>query len=232
MIKSILIKDIELIIEYSFRYKENLRNSLIHPSSYKDKKNKPINHLSEFERLEFLGDKILGLSVASLIFYKFNDFNEGALSKKLSYLVQRDFLYKIALDLKLDNFLKYSRNKENNRVNKSILADSVESLIGSIFVDGGYNSAFKFIKKFWLPYLNIQESNVQDPKTKLQEISQQKFKKLPEYKLIKKTGPSHSPVFTVSLKVLKMKLVKASGGSIKEAQKEAAKKTLDLISGK
>ena len=232
MIESILNKDIESIIEYSFKKKDNLKNSLIHPSSYKDKKNKSINHLYEFERLEFLGDKILGLSVASLIFYKFNDFNEGGLTKKLSYLVQRDFLYKIALELKLDNFLKYSRKKENNRVNKSILADSVESLIGSIFVDGGYNSAFKFIKKFWLPYLNIQESNVQDPKTKLQEISQQKFKKLPEYKLIKKTGPSHSPVFTVSLKVLKMKLVKASGRSIREAQKEAAKKILDLINGK
>ena len=80
--------------------------------------------------------------------------------------------------------------------------------------------------------MNLQESNEQDPKTKLQEISQQKFKKLPEYKLIKKTGPSHSPVFTVSLKVLKMKLVKASGRSIREAQKEAAKKILDLISGK
>ena len=117
-------------------------------------------------------------------------------------------------------------------MNKSILADSVESLIGSIFVDGGYNSAFKFIKKFWSPYLSLQESNEQDPKTKLQEISQQKFKKLPEYKLIKKTGQSHSPVFTVSLKALNMKVVKASGSSIRDAQKEAAKKILDLISGK
>ena len=225
---NISYKEIELIIAYSFKNKENLRNSLIHPSSYKDKKNKPINHLYEFERLEFLGDKILGLSIASLIFDKFNDFNEGALTKKLSYLVQKDFLYKIALELKLDNYLKYSRKKENNTMNKSILADSVESLIGSIFVDGGYKSAFKFIKKFWLPYLNLQESNEQDPKTKLQEISQQKFKKLPEYKLIKKTGPSHSPVFTVSLKVIKMKLVRASGGSIREAQKQAAKKILDL----
>ena len=232
MIETILNKDIELIIEYSFKNKKNLRNSLIHPSSYKNKKYKPINHLYEFERLEFLGDKILGLSIASLIFYKFNDFNEGALTKKLSYLVQRDFLYKIALELKLDKFLKYSHKKGNNILNKSILADSVESLIGSIFVDGGYNSALKFIKKFWSPYLNLQESNEQDPKTKLQEISQQKFKKLPEYKLIKKIGPSHSPVFTVSLKVLKMKLVKASGTSIREAQKEAAKKILDLISDK
>ena len=229
MIETILNKDIELIIEYSFKNKENLRNSLIHPSSYIDKKNKPINHFYEFERLEFLGDKILGLCIASLIFYKFNDFNEGSLTKKLSYLVQRDFLYKISLDLKLDNFLRYSHKRKNNKMNKSILADSVESLIGSIFVDGGYNSAFKFIKKFWSPYLNLQESNEQDPKTKLQEISQKKFKKLPEYKLIKKTGPSHSPVFTVSLKALKMNLVKASGRSIREAQKEAAKKILDLI---
>ena len=232
MIETILNKDIELIIEYSFKNKENLRNSLIHPSSYIDKKNKPINHLYEFERLEFLGDKILGLCIASLIFYKFNDFNEGSLTKKLSYLVQRDFLYKISLDLKLDNFLRYSHKRKNNKMNKSILADSVESLIGSIFVDGGYNSAFKFIKKFWSPYLNLQESNEQDPKTKLQEISQKKFKKLPEYKLIKKTGPSHSPFFIVSLKVLKMKLVKGSGDSIREAQKEAAKKILDLISDK
>jgi len=95
---AIIYKDIELIIEYSFKNKENLKNSLIHPSSYKDKKNKPINHLYEFERLEFLGDKILGLSIASLIFYKFNDFNEGALTKKLSYLVQRNFLYKINIE--------------------------------------------------------------------------------------------------------------------------------------
>ena len=226
---TILFKEIELIIAYSFKNKKNLRNSLMHPSTLK---NKSINNLYEFERLEFLGDKILGLSIASLIFYKFNDFNEGALTKKLSYLVQKEFLYKIALELKLDKFLKYSHKKVNNVLNKSILADSVESLIGSIFVDGGYYSAFKFIKKFWSPYLNLQESNEQDPKTKLQEISQQKFNKLPEYKLIKKTGSSHSPTFTVSLKVLKMKLIKASGGSIREAQKEAAKKILDLISDK
>jgi ribonuclease-3 len=222
-------KEIELIIAYSFKNKKNLRNALIHPSSFKVKKSKTINNLYEFERLEFLGDKILGLSVASLIFNKFYNFNEGALTKKLSYLVQRDFLYKIALELKLDKFLRYSYKNEINRMNKSILADSVESLIGSLFVDGGYNSAFKFIKRFWSCYLNIQESNEQDPKTKLQEISQQKYKLLPEYKLIKKTGPSHSPVFTVSLKALKMKLVKASGGSKREAQKEAAKKIIDLI---
>ena len=191
-----LYKEFELIIAYTFNDKKNLYNSLIHPSSIKIKKDRLINNLYEFERLEFLGDKILGLSIASLIFKKFDNFNEGSLTKKLSYLVQRDFLYKIALELKLNKFLKYSHKKENNRMNKSILADSVESLIGSIFIDGGYNSAFKFINKFWSPYLDIQESNEQDPKTKLQELSQQKYQKLPVYKLIKKVGFSHSPVFS------------------------------------
>ena len=110
-------------------------------------------------------------------------------------------------------------------MNKSILADSVESLIGSILLmEVIITAASNLLKKFWSPYLNLQESNEQDPKTKLQEISQKKFKKLPEYKLIKKDRPSHSPVFTVSLKVLKMKLVKASGGSIREAQKKLQKK--------
>jgi len=227
-----LYKDIELIIGYSFKNKKNLTNSIVHPSTYKDKKKKSVNSYYEFERLEFLGDRVLGLSIASLIFKKFDNFNEGSLTKKLSYLVQRDFLYKIALELTLDKFLKYSHKKENNvmKFNKSILADSVESLIGSIFVDGGYNSAFKFINRVWSPYLDLQESNEQDPKTKLQEISQQKYKRLPEYKLINKKGPSHSPIFTVSLKVLKMKKIKASGKSKREAEKEAAKIILDLIS--
>ena len=226
------IKEIELIINYKFKDKDNLIKSLIHPSYYKEKNNKLISYVNEFERLEFLGDRVLGLSIASLIFFKFDNFNEGGLTQKLSYLVQRDFLYKISLELKLDKILIFSYKKNNNRMNKSILADSVESLIGSVFVDGGYNSAYKFVKKIWGPYLSLQESNEQDPKTKLQEISQQKFKILPEYKLLKKEGPSHSPIFTVTLKALKKKLVKASGKSIREAEKEAAKIILNLISAK
>ena len=111
----------------------------------------------------------------------------------------------------------------------SILSDSVESLIGSIFVDGGYNSSYNFIKKFWSPYLDIQVSKTQDPKTLLQEISQQLSKKLPEYKLIKKKGPSHSPLFTINLNVLNLKKIKAQGSSIREAETKAAKEALKLI---
>ena len=111
----------------------------------------------------------------------------------------------------------------------SILSDTVESLIGAIYIDGGYKSSFLFIKKFWLSYLDIDVSKTLDPKTELQEISQQKEKKLPEYKIIKKRGPSHSPLFTVSLKVLNIKKINANGTSIREAEKKAAAEALKII---
>ena len=226
------IYEIEKIINYSYKNKKILVNSLTHPSIYKDKNKKLSKDFNEFERLEFLGDRVLGICIASLIFNKFDNYNEGSLTKKLSYLVQREFLYKIALQLKLDDIIKYSYKKESIRMNKSILADSLESLIGGIFIDGGYRCVFNFINRIWGPYLDVQESNEQDPKTKLQEISQKKLKILPEYNLIKKEGPPHSPIFEVSLKALKLKIVKAKGKSKQEAEKNAAKKILDLISEK
>ena len=224
------IKEIEKLLGYSFSKKKLLEDSLIHPGFHKNNKKKDLDN-NQFERLEFLGDRVLNLSIAALIYDKFLKFDEGSLTKKLSYLVQREFLYKIALKIKLDEILHYSSN-ENKKINKSILADSVESIIGAIYLDGGYKASIKFVNRIWESYLDLQESNEQDPKTKLQEISQQKFKTLPIYKLIKKTGPSHSPSFTISLKALKKKSVKASGSSIQEAEKKAAKIILDLISEK
>ena len=217
-------------INFQFKNEKNLFNCLIHPSIIKEKKIKKKDFESNFERLEFLGDRVLGLVVSSLIFNKFVDLNEGDLTKKLSYLVQKKFLYKIALEINLDKILKYSFKKENIRMNEAILSDAVESLIGSIFIDSGYKASFKFIKNIWKPYLDLKESNEQDSKTHLQEISQQKYKILPSYKLLKKDGPSHSPIFTVSLKVSGLKVVKANGKSIREAEKSAAKIALDLLS--
>ena len=223
-----IIKDIQKVLKYKFKNENNLINCLTHPS-YKDLTKKNVNLANEFERLEFLGDRVLGLIISSLIFNKFDKYNEGSLTKKFSYLVQKEFLYKIALKLKLEFFITYNKQNLNNRRNKSILSDSVESIIGAIFIDGGYNASLKFVKRIWTPYLDLSESNRTDPKTKLQEISQKKFKILPEYKLLNKKGPSHSPLFTISLKALNLKTIKTSGGSIQEAEKKAAKKILELI---
>ena len=219
----------EKIIGHTFKNKEILISSLIHPSFAINQKIKTNIAPPEFERLEFLGDRVLGIVIASLIYSKFVSLNEGDLSKKLSYLVQKNFLYKISTELSLNNILKFSFKKQNEKMNVSILADAVEALIGAIYIDGGYKSSIKFIKMYWGPYLNVHASNLQDPKTKLQEISQQKFKKLPVYKLIKKHGPSHSPTFTVSLKVLNLKQIKASGSSIRDAEKNAASFALEIF---
>ena len=228
MISDKKINKFEKNIGYFFKNKKLLINSLIHPSSLTDSKKNKIKVVNDFERLEFLGDRVLGLAISSIIYKKFSKNNEGDLSKKLSYLVQKNFLHKISEDLKINNILKFSF-KKNEKMNISILSDSIESLIGAIYLDGGFVSAKKFIRVFWGPYLDIKEQNMQDSKTKLQEISQRKLKKLPEYTLVKKEGPSHSPKFTVSLKVLNLKKIKASGSSIREAEKSAANIAIKLI---
>ena len=204
MISDKKINLLEEIISYNFKNKQLLKSALIHPSYISENKKKLNREISDFERLEFLGDRVLGLAISSIIYKKFNKNNEGDLSKKLSYLVQKNFLYKISINLRFEKFLKFS-SKNNEKMNISILADSVESLIGALYLDGGFKNAKKFIKSTWGPYFDIEEKNMQDPKTKLQELSQQKLKKLPDYKLIKKEGPSHSPIFTISLKVLNLK---------------------------
>ena len=231
MISQKKINQFEKNIGYTFKNKEILINSLIHPSFIIDNKKNNINLISDFERLEFLGDRVLGLAISSIIYKKFSSNNECDLSKKLSYLVQKNFLHKISIDLKIQNILKFTF-KKNEKMNISILADSIESLIGAIYIDGGFISAKKFINVFWGPYFDIKQKNMQDPKTKLQELSQQKLKKLPEYTLIKKEGPSHSPLFTVSLKVLNLKKIKGSASSIREAEKEAAILALKLLNEK
>ena len=228
MISKKILNYFEKKIDYKFKNISLLSESLTHPSYFKDVKNLK-EKSNQFERFEFLGDRVLGLVVASLLFKNFKYLNEGDLSKKFSYLVQKNFLYKIAMDLSIDKILLYNFKKNNTKMKVSILSDSVESLIGAIFIDGGYNISSNFIKKFWLSHLYIDIKKTLDPKTSLQELSQQKIKKLPEYKLIKKEGPSHAPIFTISLKVLNLKKITASGSSIREAERKAALKALNFI---
>ncbi len=218
----------EKIINYKFKNKLLLDQSLTHPSFYTEN-NIKIKKNNQFERYEFLGDRVLGLIIANILLKKFSNFNEGDLSKRYSYLVQKNFLYKISQDLSLNNILLYNSKKNNEKMISSILSDAVESLIGAIFLDGGYKNSYNFINKFWNRYLEIDIPKNVDPKTTLQEFSQSKSKKLPEYKLVKKEGPSHSPKFTVSLKVLNLKKIIATGSSIREAEKNAASEAVKKV---
>ena len=233
MINNKKLKNIQSILQYKFKNLENLKSSLYHPSIFRNQKISKDKYFYEFQRLEFLGDRVLGLVVASLIFKKFKEYNEGYLSKKFSFLVQRDFLYKIALEINLKDYLEFSKQpKINLRLNKSVFADSIESLIGAIYIDGGYQKSYSFIKRIWSPHLNKLISEEFDPKSQLQEITQKKYKKLPEYILIKREGASHSPKFTISLNALNFKNIQAKGYTIREAEKNAAKIALSLLDEK
>ena len=172
MISKKKIYEFENTINYTFKNKELLKQALTHPSFHNEKNKKDIAY--EFEGLEFLGDRVLGLIIATLLFNKYRNFSEGNLSRKFSYLVQKNFLYQISRELFLEKNLQYGFKKNNKKSISSILSDSVESLIGAIFIDGGYTASNKFIKKFWIKYLDIEISKTLDPKTTLQEISQQK----------------------------------------------------------
>ena len=220
--------NIQKKIGYKFKNIKILSQSLTHPSFLKDES----KIKNEFERFEFLGDRVLGLIIASLLYAKYKNLNEGDLSKKFSYLVQKKFLYKISIDLSIENILLYNFKKNNIKMKISILSDAVESLIGAIYIDGGYEVSFNFVKKFWYRHLDIDLLETLDPKTSLQELSQQKLKKLPEYKLINKEGPPHLPKFTVSLKVLNLKKIIEHGSSIREAERKAAFKALTYINEK
>ena len=223
------IKKIEKTIKYKFKNKDLLIKSFLHSSKHKKLKKISNNHISEFERLEFLGDRVLGLVIANLIYKNFPDYSEGQMSIKLSFLVKKNFLSEIANELKIYEFIEISNNKNINlKNNKSILADTIESLIGAIFIDGGFTESIKFIKKFWFKYIKDEKMQLNDPKTMLQEISQKKSKKLPIYKLINKKGPPHSPEFTVEVNCLKLNKIKGTGPSKREAERIAAKNFLDF----
>ena len=144
MIKKNKLNLFEKKIQYKFKNILILKQSLTHPSYFNDK-NEVKNMSNNFERLEFLGDRVLGLVIASLLFEKYQNFNEGELSKKYSYLVQKNFLYKISKELSIEDILLYNFKKKNNKMLISILSDTVESLIGAIFVDGGFKASFNFV---------------------------------------------------------------------------------------
>ncbi|MDC3082781.1 ribonuclease III [Pelagibacteraceae bacterium] len=230
MIDSKKLKLFEKNINYKFLNNKLLIQALTHPSFYLENEKKISTN--EFERFEFLGDRVLGLIIANLLFTRYKKFNEGDLSKKYSYLVQKKFLFKISQELQIENVLQYNFKKKNNKMLNSIFSDSVESLIGAIFIDGGYKSSSDFITKFWSKHLDIEVSKTLDPKTLLQEISQQLYKKLPEYKLINKKGPPHSPTFTVSVKVVNFNKINSKGSSIREAERNAAEIVLKKINEK
>ena len=211
-------------IGYNFNNINLLIQSLTHKSFDPIKNN---------EKLEFLGDRVLGLIISKNLLKTFPNDNEGDLDKKLASLVNRKQCVKIANKLNLSEFIliRNSKNKKQEIENK-ILSDSIESIIGAIYLDQGFEEVEKFILDHWREDIIKRTITERDAKTKLQELSLKVNKSLPIYKLIENKGPRHKPIIKVSVKIKNSKVVVAIGNSKKEAEQNAAKKLLYIIKSK
>ena len=214
------ISSFERIIGIKFKNQNLLLQSLTHKS------NNPINNN---EKLEFLGDRVLGLIISQNLLKFFPNDKEGDLDKKLASLVNRNQCAKIANDINLQDYILLKDSRNNTNVEKKVLSDCLESIIGCIYLDQGLDVAEKFIIKNWRKYLNESLKSERDSKTKLQEYSLKIHKSLPSYNLIDNKGPRHKPLIKVSVKIKNSKSVIASANSKKQAEQLAAKKLLGIL---
>ena len=216
---------LEKSINYIFQNPNLLKEALTHSSSisFLDVKKK-----KNYERLEFLGDRVLGLVLAEYFFKLFPDANEGLLNDYFQKYVNQDFLYQFAKKINVSNFIIKQRG-DNLENNKSILSDVIESLIGAIYLDSNLDEAKKFIENQMLKQFSINTYPDKHSKSLLQEYSLSNFKKLPEYFLIEKKGPDHMPSFKVSVTLENNISTIGIGKNLKVAEETAASKLLLLL---
>ena len=212
---------LEKKIRINFKNKKLLIKSLTHKS---------FNSNNNYEKLEFLGDRVLGLIISKTLLEIFPEDNEGSLDKKLASLVNRKKCCEISKKLNLENFIVTGNiRSKKNKIEDKIISDVCEALIGAIYLDQGLSSAEKFILKFWTSSFNLSIKDQVDAKTKLQEYSLKKYKTLPKYKLLSSTGPHHKPVFKIAVSIKNSKIFNANGYSKKDAEQKAAALVLKKI---
>lgn len=184
-----------------------------------------------YERLEFLGDRVLGLIVAQMIYDAFPLEREGALAKRLTALVQQSALVRVAEQMSLKDHVRLSdgEKKAGGLAKQTILADALEALIGALYLDGGLPAAQGFITKFWAPLVSGQQQPPEDPKTLLQEWVQAKAAPLPVYRIVAQSGSAHNPVFTIGVTITGQNEITATASSKRAAEKEAALKMLQQV---
>ena len=218
------LNKLEKKINYKFKNIALLEEALTH-SSYK------INNTQKkknYERLEFLGDRVLGLVLSEFFFKSFPEVNEGVLDNYFQKNANQDNLFNYAQKINLSVFLKTQKG-DNLINNKSILSDSIEALIGAIYIDSGLDDCRIFIVNNIINNNLIKSKPLKHPKSLLQEYCLEKFKSLPKYNIINKFGNEHDPIFEVSVYIDSYDVVSATGSSLKNAEEAAAAKLLDIL---
>ncbi len=215
------IKELEKIIKYNFKKSALLKKALTHKS---------LDNNNNNEKLEFLGDRVLGLIISEKLLNKFPDEKEGIIDKKFANLVNKKTCLLVARKINLKRFILLgASHKKLERSAAKISSDCLEAIVGAIYLDGGLKSVEKFILNFWDEYLLKSTVTLIDSKTKLQEFSLKKFKELPRYVFFKKTGPQHRPLFKTEVQIPNSKKIIGIGSSKKNAQQNAAAKLLKIL---
>ena len=215
------LKEFEKIIYYNFKKIKLLEKALTH-KSYDNNNNN--------EKLEFLGDRVLGLVISQKLLEKYPEEKEGIIDKKFANLVNKKTCAQIAKKINLKKYILLgSSHKKLERSTDKISGDCLEAIVGAMYLDNGLKSSEKFILNFWEEYLLKSTVTQIDSKTKLQEFSLKKFKKLPKYIFFKKTGPQHRPVFKTEVQIPNSKKIIGTGSSKKNAQQNAAFKLLKIL---
>ena len=217
--RKINLIELERTININFINKENLILSLTHKSH-----NSKINN----ERLEFIGDRVLGLIISSELLKIYPNQKVGYLDKMFASMVNKRTLLNIGKKIGLEKFI-IGGNTTKKNIEDKIISDACEALIGAIFLDFGYIKAKKFIINYWEQYFKLNTTYQVDSKTKLQEYSLKKYKVLPIYKLISNSGPRHKPIFKIGVRLKNTKFVYATGSSKKNAESKSAEILLKNI---
>ena len=220
------MKEFEKIIDYTFKDKTLIRTALTH-SSYANEmhNNEPFN-----ERLEFLGDSVLGMITAEYLFKNYSEMPEGQLTKLRASLVCEKSLHKFANTIRLGEFMRLGKGEINTggRERPSILADAFESVIAAIYLDSGFENAKKFVLNF-IANAKIEDNSISDYKSALQEITQKNHGEILEYFMAGESGPDHAKTFIVDVKLNSNVIGTGTGKSKKQAEQMAAKEALRLM---
>ncbi len=202
--------------------------------SHRSYANESHDDVDNNERLEFLGDSVLGLVVSTWLFIHLPHLDEGDFSRIKSFVVSEDSLAVIAKSLRVDNFILIGKGEEfsGGRSKKALLADCMEAIFGAYFLDSGYKAATELIQRLLVPHIHnvLENKHRKDYKTLLQEFVQKKYKTYPKYNVVKKTGPEHDNTFWVEVIIQKKTFGPASGNNKKEGEQAAAKIAYETLS--
>ncbi len=184
-----------------------------------------------YERLEFLGDRVLGLIIADILLKRFPDEDEGSLAPRFAALVRREALAEVAMiiDLARHLVLAPGEEKSGGRTNSGLLADACEAIIAALYLDAGLETASRFIVRSWAPLMAATDEPPRDAKTRLQEWAQEHKLRLPVYQILAREGPPHSPTFTVRASVEGYPPAEATGPSKRAAEQGAAGEVLRTV---